>query len=242
MSLQVWLPLNGNLDNNGASGLTFTNGSTANLTVNATGKIGSCYQRATLKTTGYIGSSDRITLSGDITMACWAYVTECVGDTANGLVTNHSHADSSGVGITVKQVSTSDYRISCNTGTGSSRTYCSYYGTTNIKNAWHHLALTYSKSSAQLKLYVDGVVEYTLNSYSNYAIADYIRLFEWSTTHDAINYRPAAKLNDVRIYDNCLSLSEIKDLAKGLVLHYQLNDYYLEPTTNIVPNSNNFDG
>jgi hypothetical protein len=54
--------------------------------------------------------------------------------TANGLVTNHSHGGNSGAGITVKTISDSDFRMSCNTGTGSSRTFHSYYGTTNIKD------------------------------------------------------------------------------------------------------------
>ena len=41
MSLQVWLPLNGNLKNYGLSDMQFTNNSAV---VNTTGKIGSCYE------------------------------------------------------------------------------------------------------------------------------------------------------------------------------------------------------
>ena len=43
MSLQIWLPLNGNLENKGVSGLTFSNVSPSNTTVSSSGKIGSCY-------------------------------------------------------------------------------------------------------------------------------------------------------------------------------------------------------
>ena len=168
-------------------------------------------------------------------MACWAYVSATIGDTANGLITNHNHANNSGVGITVKQASSTDYRISCNTGTGSSRTYMTYYGTTNIKDAWHHLALTYSASAKQLKLWVDGNVEYTLNNYTNGAAANPFDLFNWSTGHYTNgDYRPVCKLNDVRLYDNCLSTKEVKMLAMGLVAHYPLSDSALEPTTNLV--------
>ena len=234
MALQVWLPLTKNLSNQGLNNMTFSIDAGSNIILDDNGKIGACYSRSTKQTSGRIVSNSTINLSEDISMACWALVSDCVGDTANGLISNHSHANNTGVGITVKQVSTSDYRISCNTGTGSNRTYNTYYGTTNIKGAWHHLSLTYSKSAKQLILYVDGNAEYTLNNYINSSIADYIIIFDWSTTYSGISYRPAAKLNDVRIYDHCLSPKEIKEISKGLVLHYPLNDAYVEGTTNLV--------
>lgn len=223
MALRVWLPLNGTLENKGISDLVFSNTNTTNITIDNNGKIGKCYSRATKGNDGRIISDKNINLNNDISMCCWAYVSNCVGDTANGLVSAHSHADNTGIGITVKQISMSDYRMSCNTGYGSGRTYNAYYGTTNIKNAWHHLSLTYSKSKAQLLLYVDGNLEYTLNNYNNSSKDDKIVIFDWSTTYDSPNYRPASKLNDVRIYDHCLSQKEVKEISKGLVLHYKLD-------------------
>lgn len=224
MSLVVWLPLNGNINNQGLSGATFNyvnnNGA---LSVNDSGKIGKCYERTASAKADTLRSSTTFTFGEDISMCCWGYVSGTIGDTANGLVTNHSHADNTGVGITVKQVSTSDYRISCNTGVGNDRTYCTYYGTTNIKNAWHHLCLTYSKIKKQLKLWVDGKVEYTLSNYVNASKPDYIDIFNWSTTYyTSGDFRPTCKLNDVRVYDHCLSPKEVKEIAKGLVCNYKL--------------------
>jgi hypothetical protein len=43
MALQVWLPLDGTLNNNGLSNLIFENLGASNTTVSTTGKIGSCY-------------------------------------------------------------------------------------------------------------------------------------------------------------------------------------------------------
>ena len=222
MALQVWLPLTKDLRNQGLNNMTFSNTNTTNIVEDSAGKLGKCYRRTTKQTSGRIISNTTINLSADFSMCCWAKVTDCVGDTANGLVSNHSHSDNTGFGITIKQVSTSDYRISCNTGTGSGRTYNTYYGTSNIKDAWHHLTITYNKSATQLKLWVDGICEKTV-TYTSGSKADYIVLFDWSTTYDSTTYRPAVAMNDVRIYDHCLSEMEVKQLSQGLVLHYPLN-------------------
>jgi len=40
MSLQIWLPLNGNINNQGISNIIATN---SNATINDEGKIGKCY-------------------------------------------------------------------------------------------------------------------------------------------------------------------------------------------------------
>ena len=222
MALKVWLPLNGNLDNQGLSNLSFINENVSNLVVDNNGKIGKCYSRPTKQTTGRIISDKTINLDNDFTMCCWANVSDGIAS-ANGLVSNHDHSSNTGVGINVKYISSTDFRISWSTGTGTGRTYESYYGTTNIKDTWHHLALTYDKTAKQLLLYVDGVVEYTLNNYLNASKEDYIMLFEWSTNYNQTNYRPAAKLNDVRIYDECLSPKQIQEISKGLVAHYKLD-------------------
>lgn len=240
MSLQIWLPLNGNLNNQGLKNITFSlSGSSTGLAVNNSGKIGKCYERTAAAGNSY-RSSSTINLDGDITMACWAYVSGTPsGDTANGIVSNHSHGSNTGIGINVKQVSSSDYRISCSTGTGSNRTYCSYYGTTNIKDAWHHLGVTYNKTAKQLQLWVDGNVEYTLSSYVNASKADYIDIFNWSTDIvSSSSYRAICKLNDVRIYDHCLSKREMKELSKGLILHYKLTD---APVNNKIYDCSGFD-
>lgn len=236
MALQVWLPLDGNLTNIGLNPMTFTqaNASSGGLAVDNNGKIGKCYKR-TSKTTSRFRSSTTINLSGDISMTCWLYIDAMDGTSAQGIITNHSHKTFTGVGLTLKQISSTDCRLSCNTGTGTDRTYYTYYGSKNLLGAWHHIGLTYDKTKKILQLWVDGVVDYTLNNYTNASQEDYIDLFGWSTTHITSDYLPNIRINDVRIYDNCLSTKEMKELSKGLFLHYGLKNK--TPVANLVKNS-----
>lgn len=227
MSLLIWLPLHGNLTNYGSSPVTFSLVTTGGGVAAATsgGKTASsCYQRTTINTVSRITSSSGVTLDGDFTMACWCYATTAGNvDSANGVLTNHNHVDYSGAGITLRYMSATDCRISCNTGNGSKRTYMDYYGTTNIYGTWHHLCLTYKKSTSTYRLYVDGVCENEF-SYGNSAKANKFNIFDWSTGHsDSASYRPNCRINDVRVYDHCLSKREVKLLSQGLIAHYKLS-------------------
>lgn len=239
MSLLVWLPLHGDLTNYGSSPAKFSlvNSSSA-LSVGTTGKTSnSCYQRTKINTADYITSDINFNMSGDFTMACWCKVTQVANtDTANGIITNHGHT-TGGAGITLKSVNATTCYMSCNTGTTSSnRTYHTYYGTTNIFGAWHHLCLTYDRSATKYRLYVDGVCEKEF-TYGDTAAARPFRLFDWSTDHSSnASYRPNCLLNDVRLYDHCLSKKEVKLLSQGLVAHYKLsaggNNNLLKNTSN----------
>lgn len=153
-------------------------------------------------------SGTTVNLDGDFTMIVLAKVEQCHNRTANGLLTNHSHAHKTGAGITVKTITDNDdFRISCNTGNGSNRTYHTYYGTSNIKDKWSHLMVHYSGNV--LSLWVNGVKEYT-RTYSMASRADYIDLFNWSTTYNySANYRPKCKIQYGQVYDKALSSDEI---------------------------------
>jgi len=235
MSLIAWYPLNGDLlDYSNSSNDGMIVGSGGKLVVSNTGKIGRCYERVSLNDSAeYIRGKNKIHLSGDFTMACWAYVTKCHSGTANGLVNTHDHLANTGCGINVKDISTTDFRISCNTGNGSSRTYNTYYGTTNIYNKWSHLAVTYDSTLHILKLIVNGEVELEI-SYTIVSKLDLLTIFNWSSSYaSSAKFRPASKINDVRVYDNVISSKELMAISKPKVLHYKFNDPEEEPTENL---------
>ncbi len=238
MALQVWLPLDGTLNNNGLSNLIFENLGASNTTVSTTGKIGSCYQNNAF-TAGGMRSNTTIDLGINQSMFCWVNFTTLNSSSSLGgsLVSQHRYVNNTGMGLTIKYVSSTTGYLSVNTGNGSSRTYNTYCATT-LMNAgtWYHVGYTYD--GAQIKLYVNGVCEKT-QAYTGMSVpADYLVVFCWSMNAASGNavqstYNLNGKLNDVRIYDHCLTPSEVKEISQGLVLHYQFDDTYSEITTNL---------
>lgn len=222
MSLQIWLPLNGSLVNNGLSDLKFSLINTTNTTISTDSKFGKSYNNNSYSAGG-ITSDKSINLGQNQSMFCWFKFTTLNNNFSlgGGLVTQHNHSTNSGMGITIKYVSSTTGYISVNTGTGSARTYNTYCGTTLLQaNTWYHGGYTYDGNN--IKLYVNGVCENTI-SFTNMSVpANPIKVFIWSLSHQ--DYYFNGKLNDVRIYNHCLSLKEVKEISKALILHYPMNN------------------
>ena len=233
MSLVHWWPLNGNLyDYVQGNHLEYKNNS-GKLTSNDNGKMGKCWARTAVGTADHLRSKLPMQIFEEESICAWVYVTQhAATSTANGLITNHDHNTNSGLGIGVYTTDGTNYYISINAGNGTGRVHSSYWGRTNIKNAWHHVCLTFGQG--KIRMYVDGKEDRDAVPYSMYSKADYLDIFNWSTGYkDNTNYRPVARVCDVRVYDHALSTREIKDLAKGLMVHYGLGDPCIESTTNV---------
>ncbi len=228
MSLQVWLPLTGDLHNQGLSDLSFSIISDTNTTIDNDGKIGKCYSNDS-HTAGGLISDEVIELGQQQSMFCWFKFTDLHSGASLGgsLISQHRTSTYTGMGITIRYVSATTGYLSVSTGNGSSRTYNTYYGTTLLQaNTWYHGGYTYDGST--IKIYVNGICEKT-QAFSGMSVpADYISCFCWNLTGTSgntiqANYKLQGSLNDVRIYDHCLSEMEVKKLAQGLVVHYLLN-------------------
>jgi hypothetical protein len=141
MSLLVWLPLNGSLENKGLSLAKFNlyNHSGA-ISIGEQGKTTkNNYKRITPDASDYIGSDINFLLDKDFSMCCWCKLTGYSENIiANGIITQHGHL-SGGSGITAKVVNGEkgkiDLRMSFNAGYDSTnRIYSHFYGETNIYN------------------------------------------------------------------------------------------------------------
>ena len=240
MALQIWLPLRGNLNNYGVSNLTFTTVS-SNTAVNTSGKVGSCYYNNS-NSAGGIKSNAQINLGDKVSMFCWVKLDSFFASSnLTGILGQHRFSSNQGMGITMKYVSSTTGKLSLNTGNGSARTYNTYTGNTTLNaGTWYHVGFTYDKSTSVINFYVNGEFDGTATYVNQKNVADYVQLFGWSfsgTSGSTIygNYQLKGSLNDVRIYDHVLSIKEIKEISKCLILHYKLDDEYSESTTNIDP-------
>jgi len=224
MSLQVWMPLNGSLENKGLTDVTITNN---NATVDSSGKIGQCYS--------FNGSNAKIvnTLSSAVTssvgtLCCWVKMNSLPGSSS---FYNLLQLGSLGGYATCRlgiYIEYSNYiNISIDGGgTGSNR-----YTHSLVANRWYHICAT--NNGTTVKLYIDGeeVLSKSSNKSSYTTAAPY--LYVGGTSSYFLN----GYMNDVRYYDNALSEKEIKEIAKGLVLHLPLNNNGLG-NENLLPNTN----
>ena len=211
MALQVWLPLNGTLENKGLSNVTVTNNG---ATVDNNGKIGKCYSfdgSANKKITGTI--SPTITSSvGSI--ACWVRFNSFPNSSSFYELV---HIGTSGGYAACLFGIYMEYTNHINISINGSSTGTNCYTHSLSTNTWYHLCATLDGTT--VKLYINGseVLSKTATkaSYNTAASTVYIG----GTTSYWLNGR----INDVRIYDHTLSPKEVKEISKGLILHYKLD-------------------
>lgn len=204
MSLQVWLPLNGNLNNQGLSNVTVANNG---ATVSTSGKIGSCYLVNSDKKISF-SSYPWMTMKPQYNFSCFLWVK---GTTSGWLFA----------------CSAWEFRLRpdyIQIHLGGSGYYPARYTATFDTNTWYHLGFTWNGTEGKLCLYLNGnlVATSDVPSSASYDIAS-----SFNIPYDGPRY-----INDFRLYDHCLSAKEVKEISKGLSLHYKLSDPYIESTTN----------
>lgn len=218
MSLKVWLPLNGNLYNQGCSNVTVTNNG---ATVNANGKIGSCYHFGTASQYMNISKEAMNTFTTECSIAFWLKI--------KSWNTSYATFFQAGLGSTAwthyifgflrnNANSTVCFTIS----NGSSASNASYLTSSLSLDTWYHVVLTYT--TGKCTIYLNGTLdhEYTTSIVPNFAGITTITL---GKCNNGSSYQTDCDINDFRIYDHYLSAAEIKEISQGLVLHYKLDSF-----------------
>ena len=208
MSLQVWLPLDGDLRNQGLSDAQVINNG---ATVNNNGKIGKCYFN---NSSNYCTIPININSKEPFSLCFWYRI-----DTWSNWGTAITLNDNSDTYIGMCPHSNGQ-QIGTNWYEGSTKIYDQYHSQTITVGVWYHISIIVDKTS--VKTFINGIQTSANSNYSNAPTKNFtqLTLFKRGTASTF----GKNSLNDVRVYSHALSVKEIKELAKGLVLHYPLDN------------------
>ena len=222
MSLQIWLPLNGDIHNQGLNQvIPNLNGAT----LDNTGKIGKCYS---------FSGSNSISLPSVIlpsqtpawSFSAWIYLANISTTTATCLMSERTATASTGYTIFIYPNTS---RILVDDGKRWDITLTNKFAAAT----WYHFCVT--RTSSSKKLYINGTL---VNTSSSSVVGNtsainsngmLIGLAQKSSALTTGDQGWKGKLNDIRIYDHCLSAKEVEEIAKGLVLHYKLSETIINP-------------
>lgn len=199
--LQAWLPLLGNLNNYGLNNtITCTNSGCSST---STGKIGPSY---TWNGTNNYMHINNVPLKSQISVSCW------IKPKTNIPSNSFSH-------ILDGRINDSGQEILCwqNDTVKAWNVVVdgSYFP---IKSGvWYHIVAT--NNNSDVKIYVNGTLAATGVSNDS---SEYISTIVVGARHTHVNFLQE-QMNDIRIYNHILTLSEAKRLYQSRIGHYHCN-------------------
>ena len=218
MSLQVWIPFtDGTLKQQGLSDATVSSAGTINLT-NA-GKLGKCITFTSTAGGLTIPPSTMTSFTDACSVSFWFKI--------NDWGTSYATYFQAGTGSTpwnnyifgfLRYASNST--ICFTISNGSSASNGSYLTSTMSLGVWYHVAITYE--TGKCKIYLNGELDHEYTTTIVPAFNKITKISVGRSNADS-SYQTQCNMNDLRIYDHCLSPMEINELSKGLMLHYPLN-------------------
>lgn len=209
MALQIWLPLNGNLNNQGLNTYTISNTGV----IDSLGKIGSCYSYSKQYT---LISGDIISNLSKFSISCWVYLTNA--STYNIFTSENS----SGYWQFLLGNNSIKVRDSVS-GLAGSRIDKTI--TAIPSSVWVHVTVVYDEGV--VKVYQNGVLKDTLTFHSGATMNTHDKMYIGADgLNNTSSYPGNCKINDFRVYNHCLSDKEVSEISKGLILHYKLSENY----------------
>lgn len=215
------------------------------------GKIGAnCCSNYSINMGGII-SNQRLHIGDNLSMFTWVKLKQFNTDanlTGIGGMHTISRDDydiRTGMGITIH----SSGKVSFNTGDGAGNyTYNSHQGNTELSlNTWYHIGFTCKKTSStnsHVIIYINGKNDGEFDITNQNNPDDYVHIASWARDGNIgspfifPHYQPIGDLQDFRIYDHTLSALEVKELSKGLAIHYTFDDELAASTINFDPCKN----
>lgn len=233
MSLLAWYPLNGDSKNRGVLGKEMDPTETSAVYVD--GKIGKSLY------TGYLTLSAAQMerwIGNTVSIAMWIYTrsdgtysagTPFFGYSGMNAPTNRKFSMFHYPNINALHCSwQNDDNTMANGSTADNEYFTCRYDNFFPSNQWVHLCVVQDGANETITIYRNGV-QHSKTSVPGLSTTAITRSAS-ATIRNNINYQNTC---DIRIYDHALSASEVKEISKGLIVHYSFNDTLSEPTTNV---------
>lgn len=212
MSLKIWLPFDKDLENMGL--LNIPNFSLKGFTQEIGGKIGQhCYTDC-----GIIHFSEDF-LENQWSLTCWVKSTSW--GAYNDIILCKNNNQSTNCQFYLSIINGKSFNLGINGGSSNGAGSYSY---TFNNNTWYHVAATYDGLNYAMYINGDKVKFGTYNSEKPSGLIN-LGIGCRSTNANGTSQTGGVqkRLNDIRIYDHCLSPLEIKQISQGLVLHYKFD-------------------
>lgn len=229
MGLIHWWPLNGDTKDYGTKNL---NGSLIGSTsFDNAGKIGQCLLADNGGYTGH-GVDIPSNLVDELSNTDYSF---CAWVKVNG---NHVHYE--GAIISSGNWNNSCWAFGLNQDNTAINPAGSWYATSYVSytfevGKWYHIVSVQQNTTN--KVYVNGTLIGTV-THGHISQSDASDTCIGRETYAGGYFGFNGCINDVRIYDHALSAKEVKEISKGLVLHYDFNDPYVEGTLNYADQTN----
>ena len=215
MALKVWLPLNGNpyMRNLGINSNIIPESAGTHHSFSSEGKLGYALT--------FVGAaSDYLCIPGlklqTFSWACWFKCTGSTTATSQRILSEGRDTGSRGAEIWISQDSTTLYLQAHGvTHTTTIGIFSSYLNGNLINSSTYTANCDYAQSNDK---FVIGKMAYNYTNTSNY-------------------FPFVGRINDVRLYDHCLSAKEVKEISQGLILHYKLDGFSGGAGENLLVNS-----
>lgn len=209
MSLQVWLTGNNSMSNQGLLGEL-----TQIVTpIYVDGKLGKAMSTGAYKMTAE--QTAQVLNNKTVSICFWVYINADTGSTNNrvmffgndGMSSNNNRKFS-----LFNYPTVNDFHWSWMNDTANNTFATGVLSGVLPSYQWTHVAITYQNPNGTV--YINGKKVTTFTGVSSSSTFAYETQVIYNSSY--------LRWNDYRIYDHALSAKEVKELAKGLVLHYRL--------------------
>lgn len=209
MGLQIWLPLDGNINNQGLSDVKIHGAPTSWQE----GKIGKCAKFNGDYKTIYTETTHEFDYTDNFSWACW--VLPVYSGTAQQYIFTVGRADYGSYGYGARLASATQINIKY--GSGEWGISCEAF-------KWIHIAFV--KRDKNIRIYKNGsVYESITYGGATPTYTESVGLALGCFRYNVGNRYPSfCSINDFRLYNAPLTDRQVKEISKGLVCHYPLGE------------------